>query len=112
MATCEVTGHPDSYGLGIRIAFYVQWFGMVVTSWALPSDALNLTFLNGLTTAATAVGLAINIGDLEPAEVLVVLILACGAIYFWFPVYLWRFCTCCRQWCKYVYLPACLPYLS
>lgn len=110
MASCEIPGHPDSYGLGIRAAFYLQWFGVIVTSWVLPSssDALNLRFLNSLTTAATAVGLAVNAGALQPAEVLVVLLLVCGALYLFVPVYLWRLATCCRQWCKYVclFLPA------
>lgn len=105
MAACQIPGHPDSYGLGIRIAFYVQWFGIIVTSWILPSDALNLMFLNGLTTAATAIGLAINIGNLQPAEILVVLLLVCGALYAFVPLYAWKMCTLCRKWCEYSSCP-------
>lgn len=105
MAACQISGHPDSYGLGIRLAFYLQWFGMILASCILPSAALNLQFLNSLTIAAAAIGLAINIGVLQPAEILVVLLLVCGALYFFVPVYSWKMCTLCRQWCKYVYLP-------
>lgn len=115
--TCEIPGHPDTYGLGIRLAFYVQWFGLVVlTSCSAgigAAAALELHFLHGLTTAAAAVGLAININNgLAPAEVLVVLVLACGALYFWVPVYVWRLATCCRQWCKYVCSTPFFPFSS
>lgn len=77
--------------------------GIIIAAWTLPSEALHLRFLNGLTTAATAIGLAINIGDLQPAEILVVLLLVCGALYFFVPIYVWRACTLCRQWCMYAY---------
>lgn len=98
MAACHITGHPDTYGLGIRIAFYIQWFGMIFASWLPESDALNLKFLNGLTIAATSVGLALDLGTLQPAEIYVVLLLVCGTLYFLVPVYLWRLITCCHPW--------------
>lgn len=98
MATCHIQGHPDAYGLGIRIAFYLQWFGMIIASWLLEADALNLQLLNALTVAATSVGLALDMAALQPAEVYVALLLACGTLYFLVPVFLWRLLSCCRPW--------------
>lgn len=98
MAACQIPGHPDTYGLGIRISFYIQWFGMIITCWYSESDALNLKFLNALTILATSIGLALNLTDLQPAEVYVVLLLLCGTIYFMVPIYLWRVLTCCHSW--------------
>ncbi|KAK7739160.1 hypothetical protein SLS53_005796 [Cytospora paraplurivora] len=98
MTTCQITGHPDTYGVGIRTAFYLQWFGVIITSWILESDALNLTFLNALTIATTLAGLAMNLADLQPSEIHVVLLLVCGALYFSLPLYIWRLATCCRPW--------------
>lgn len=98
MTTCQIPGHASSFGLGIRIAFYLQWFGMIITCWFLESDALNLKFLNGLTVLATSIGLAVNLGVLQPAEIYVVLLLVCGTLYFLVPVNLWRVLTCCHPW--------------
>lgn len=98
MAACQISANASSYGVGIRIAFYLQWFGMIITSWVLESDALNLRFINALTTAATSIGLVLNLGRLQPVETYIVLMLACGSLYFAVPVYLWRLVTCCRPW--------------
>lgn len=98
MATCQITGHADVYGLGIRTAFYIQWFGMILAYWLLESDALNLQLLNVLTVAAVSVGLAIDVTNLQPAEVYVTLLLTCGTLYFLAPVFLWQILTCWRPW--------------
>lgn len=98
MALCHVSENSDTYGVGIRIAFYLQWFGMIVTSWALESDALNLKLINALTTAATSVGLILNLERLQSVEIYIVLLLACGTLYFTVPIYFWRLVTCCRPW--------------
>lgn len=98
MAACHIPVNSDSYGVGIRIAFYLQWFGMIVASWALESDALNLKFINALTTAATSIGLVLNLSRLQPVEIYIVLLLTCGTLYFTVPIYLWRLVTCCRPW--------------
>lgn len=93
MATCKILGHPDTYGVGIRTAFYLQWFGVIITSWLRESDALNLKFVNVLTVAATTAGLALNLDDLQPSETYVVLLLLCGMLYFSVPICLWRLAT-------------------
>lgn len=98
MATCQIPGHADAYGLGIRIAFYLQWFGMIIGSWLLEADPLNLKLLNGLTVAAVSVGLALDMGALQPAEVYIALLLVCGTLYFLVPVFLWRVLSCFRPW--------------
>lgn len=98
MAPCQIPGHPESYGLGIRLALYLQWFGMILAAWLSPADALNFKFLHTLTVTAVVAGLALDTPQLQPAEVYVVLLLACGALYFFVPVWLWRSLTCCRPW--------------
>ncbi|KAF3760552.1 hypothetical protein M406DRAFT_222866, partial [Cryphonectria parasitica EP155] len=95
---CQIQGHPDAYGLGIRIAFYLQWFALIISCWLSDGDALNLKFLNALTIAATSIGLALNLSTLQPVEVYVILLLVCGTLYFQVPVFLWRVVTCCRPW--------------
>lgn len=98
MAACHIPVNSGSYGVGIRIAFYLQWFGMIVTSWALESGALNLRLINALTAAATSIGLVLNLNKLQPVEIYIVLLLTCGTLYFAVPIYLWRLVTCCRPW--------------
>ncbi|KAG6359444.1 hypothetical protein INS49_012965 [Diaporthe citri] len=98
MALCHIPVDSGTYGVGIRIAFYLQWSGMIVTSWALESDALNLKLINALTIAATSVGLILNLNRLQPVEIYIVLLLTCGTLYFTVPIYLWRLVTCCRPW--------------
>lgn len=98
MATCQIPGHPGSYGLGIRLAVYIQWFGMIFAAWLSTADALNFKFLHTLTVTAVIAGLALEAADLQPAEVYVVLLLACGALYSLVPVWMWRLLTCCRPW--------------
>lgn len=98
MAACHIPVDSGTYGVGIRIAFYLQWFGMIITSWALESDALNLKFINALATAATSIGLVLNLEMLQPVEIYIALLLTCGALYFTVPIYLWRPVTCCRPW--------------
>ncbi|KAJ0119332.1 hypothetical protein J7T55_013570 [Diaporthe amygdali] len=92
--------HVDAgnYGVGIRIAFYLQWFGMIITSWLFESDAINLHFINAVTTAAMSIGLVLNLERLQPVEIYIVLLLACGTLYFTVPIYLWRLVTSCRPW--------------
>ncbi|KAI3391957.1 hypothetical protein diail_6395 [Diaporthe ilicicola] len=98
MSQHKIRANAGIYGLGIRVTFYLQWFGMIITSWVLESDALNLKFINALTTAATSVGLVLNLGELRSVEIYIVLLLTSGALYFAVPVYLWRLMTCCRPW--------------
>lgn len=98
MTVCELHVDAGSYGVGVRIAFYLQWFGMIITSWLLEADAINLQFVNAVTTAATSIGLFLNLEKLQPVEIYIVLLLACGTLYFTVPVYLWRLVTCCRPW--------------
>ena len=80
MAACQIPANSGSYGVGVRVAFYLQWFGITVTSWALESDALNLKLINALTTAATSIGLVLNLDELQPVEIYIVLLLTCGAL--------------------------------
>lgn len=99
MTTCSVPVNSGAYGIGIRIAFYLQWFGMIITTWAPRPDTLNfLNFNNVLTTAATSIGLVMNLERLEPVEIYIVLLLTCGTLYFTIPTYIWRLMTCCRPW--------------
>lgn len=96
---CDLAGHPDLYGLGIRLAFYLQWVALaLIPSLSVP-DALNMNFLHTFTVSATAAGLICHLNDatLQPVEVyIVILLLTTATLYFLIPVYLWRAVTCCH----------------
>ncbi|POS75543.1 hypothetical protein DHEL01_v206070 [Diaporthe helianthi] len=99
MANCPFPVNSGAYGIGIRLAFYLQWFGMTITAWAPGSETLKLlNFINVLTTAATSIGLVMNLETLQPVEIYIVLLLTSGTLYFTIPTYLWRLVTCCRPW--------------
>lgn len=97
MAACALPGHPDLYGLGIRLAFYLQWFALALLPSVSVPDALNMTFLHTFTVAATIAGLVFHLGSLQPVEIYILLLLLSTApLYFLVPVYLWRAATACN----------------
>ncbi|XXH02416.1 COP9 signalosome (CSN) subunit [Hypoxylon texense] len=55
--TCHIDGHPDIYGLGIRLGFYLQWYGAILASWLAPGEVRPLRHTNAVFLAATLVSL-------------------------------------------------------
>lgn len=100
MATCQYSAQPDMYGLGIRVAFYVQWFGFMILDWFAENDLHDVRFLGLLLSAAGALGLIIQLaGDhLRAGEIYVVLLLIAGYYFFLVPVYIWKALTLCNPY--------------
>ena len=96
MADCGFEGNTDMYGLGIRIGFYLQWFGTIIANWIARSEVEGLRFSNSLFVFATFLALVIQTikNTLKPVEIYIILLLTFGG-YLWFvPLFLWRGITC------------------
>ncbi|TWU70921.1 hypothetical protein ED733_000897 [Metarhizium rileyi] len=98
MATCFVQAKPEMYGVGIRVAFYLQWFGSLWFNYAdqvvLPDLRLSGLCLSGSMTLAVLIKSAER--GLQPSEMYVMIVLATGSCMFLVPVYAWRAMTGCR----------------
>lgn len=95
-STCGFTGNSDMYGLGIRIGFYLQWFGTILANWIAKSEVPGMRFSNSLFVAATFLALVIQTAHaaLRPVEIYIILLLTFGAYWYLVPLYLWRLITC------------------
>ncbi|KAL9073481.1 MAG: hypothetical protein Q9161_002902 [Pseudevernia consocians] len=73
MAVCAIDGNTDMYGIGIRIGFYLQWYGAIFASWLAPSEVETLRFTITIYIAATFVALiaqvARDVDNLDVVEV-------------------------------------------
>lgn len=98
---CQVQGKPQLYGLGIRVAFYVHWFGALVAEYLEFADDSSTRLLGLLLSAAAFLGLVIQITleALQPADIFIVLLLAAGIYLALVPLYFWKALTCFnRHW--------------
>ena len=96
VATCPLPGEPGMYGLGIRVAFYIQWFGLVLVEYMDETELADIRLISVLSSAAASLSLVIraSMGELQPADVYIVLLLASGIYIFHVPLYIWRALTC------------------
>jgi hypothetical protein len=96
MSACGFSGNPNMYGLGIRVGFYLQWFGIILASWIARSQVPGMRFANSLFVAATFLALVIQTAKemLRPVETYIVLLLIFGIYLYFVPVYIWRLLTC------------------
>jgi hypothetical protein len=101
-SVCPTTrpGRPDMYGLGIRVAFYIQWFGIIVVEYLNEGMLADIRLLGFLLAAATFLGLVIQtaLDHLIPAEIYLVLLLAISPYVFAVPFWLWKGFTCCHPY--------------
>ncbi|KAF2639521.1 hypothetical protein P280DRAFT_402131 [Massarina eburnea CBS 473.64] len=92
MAVCKFEANSDMYGLGIRLAYYLQWYGMILASWIAPSEVKSLAFSNDIFVAATFLALIIetagHVDRIQPVEIYIVLLLTFGAYIALVPIYL------------------------
>lgn len=90
------------YGLGIRLGFYLQWFGVILAAWIARGEVRGLWFANDFFVAATFLALVIqvsrNVQSLQVVEVYIILLLMFGAYLYVVPVYIWRFLTRCNPY--------------
>ena len=100
MAVCVIDGNTDMYGIGIRIGFYLQWYGAIFASWLAPSEVETLRFTITVFIAATFVALiaqvARDVDGLDVVEVYIILLLTFGYFLFLVPLYTWRLLTRCN----------------
>ncbi|KAN0080492.1 hypothetical protein V8E54_003696 [Elaphomyces granulatus] len=97
MTSCVINGNSDMYGLGIRVGFYLQWYGAILASWIAPSEINALRFSNSLFVGATFLALIIQTAEseLQPVEIYIILLLAFGYYLYFVPLFLWRLVTGC-----------------
>lgn len=97
MTACVINGDSDMYGLGIRIGFYLQWYGAILASWIAPSEINAMRFSNSLFVAATFLALIVQTAksELQPVEIYIVLLLTFGYYLYFVPLFLWRLVTGC-----------------
>ncbi|KAH7121607.1 hypothetical protein EDB81DRAFT_666474 [Dactylonectria macrodidyma] len=95
---CPTIGRPDMYGLGIRIAFYIQWLAAVIIEYFDEDDLPDLRFLGALFSAAATTSLVVQISrdDLEPMDIYITLLLGIGVFFFAMPLHVWRAVTRCN----------------
>ncbi|KAM0333971.1 hypothetical protein ACHAQA_000989 [Verticillium albo-atrum] len=99
MASCQVRGRPDLYGIGIRVAFYIQWFGALIAEYIEIADIGDIRLLGLLLSAATLVGVVVaqlTAASLAPVDVYIVLLLVTGLYLPLVPLYLCKALTCCH----------------
>ncbi|KAF2732962.1 hypothetical protein EJ04DRAFT_578030 [Polyplosphaeria fusca] len=99
MTVCRFSGNADMYGLGIRLGYYLQWYGGVLAAWIAPTEVNPFRFSIDLFVAATFLALIIltaqDVDSLQPVETYIVLLLMFGAYLALVPIYFWRLLTCC-----------------
>jgi len=87
------------YGLGIRLGYYLQWYGVILARWIAPSEVKAIGFSIDLFVAATFLALIIltanDVESLQPVETYIVLLLMFGSYLVLVPIYLWRLLTAC-----------------
>jgi hypothetical protein len=102
MAVCTFEGNSDMYGLGIRLGYYLQWYGAILARWIAPSEVKALAFSIDMFVSASFLALIIlttgNIDSLQPAETYIVLLLMFGSYLALVPIYLWRLLTACNPY--------------
>ncbi|KAK3327444.1 hypothetical protein B0T19DRAFT_484554 [Cercophora scortea] len=114
VSPCPIAGNPQLYGLGIRIAFYLLWLGILVSNLLIEEGtgvrvlrAAHLVF-----SSAVVLGLAMSAAAASTAamtlvapEVYVMILLVSTTAYFLVPLYLFRLASGCRpEWDPLAYV--------
>jgi hypothetical protein len=86
------------YGLGIRLGYYLQWYGGIFASLLAPEEVPGARFALGLFISATFLALVIQTVQhgLYEVEIYIILLLTFGAYLFIIPSLLWRLATGCQ----------------
>ncbi|KAF2258558.1 hypothetical protein CC78DRAFT_526147 [Lojkania enalia] len=99
---CGFEGNQDMYGMGIRIGYYLQWYGAILASWIAPEESQGLRIANSLFVTATFLALVIltvranTPEDIPIVETYIILFLAFGSYLVLVPIYIWRLFTGCN----------------
>ena len=101
MSACGFSGNTDMYGLGIRIGFYLQWYGTILATWIAKSEVPGMRLANSLFVSTTFLALVIQIvrNNLRPVKIYIILLLTFGAYLYFVPLYIWRLLIgCTPRW--------------
>ncbi|KAK0702972.1 hypothetical protein B0T26DRAFT_876163 [Lasiosphaeria miniovina] len=92
---CNYGGNPDMYGLGVRMGFYLQWFGIVIAAWMAKSEVPGLRLVHSFFVSAAFLALILQASwnTIRPIDTYIMLLLTYGSYYCYLPVYLWRLVT-------------------
>jgi hypothetical protein len=101
-SSCETPGNSDMYGIGIRLGYYLQWFGSILAAWIAQGEVNSLRLTNLFFVTATFMALLIQVarghssrdGGLEAPEIYIILLMTFGSSWSLVPILLWRFLTC------------------
>ncbi|KAI9150389.1 hypothetical protein HJFPF1_10155 [Paramyrothecium foliicola] len=100
MSVCESQAHSELYGLGIRIAFYIQWFGALTLQFLDESELADVRLLGLCLSGGMTIALVAQVANdkLEASEIYVMILLAAGIWIFLVPLYLWRAISVCSPY--------------
>jgi len=101
MDSCQFPGTSDMYGVGIRVGFYMQWYGKILASWIAKSEARSLRLSGSFFVAATFLALCLQSAkkSLRPVEIYIILLLTFGGYLYLVPLWIWRLATgCTPRW--------------
>ncbi|KAF1993652.1 hypothetical protein P154DRAFT_540210 [Amniculicola lignicola CBS 123094] len=99
ISTCLLSGNADMYGLGIRIGYYLQWFGLMFAAWLCPEEVQTLRLTHTFFVAATFLAVLTQVpkaGNLDVVEIYIILLFTFGSSLSLLPVLLWRIAVRCR----------------
>lgn len=87
---------------GIRIGYYLQWYGAILAAWIAPEESQGLRIANSLFVTATFLALVIMTvrnhkpEDMPIVETYIILFLTFGSYLVLVPIYIWRIFTGCN----------------
>ncbi|ORY09095.1 hypothetical protein BCR34DRAFT_383813 [Clohesyomyces aquaticus] len=98
--TCDFPGNGDMYGLGIRVGYYLQWYGVLIAAWICPREVPTLRLTNTFFVASTFLALLTQVpkqANLEVVEIYITLLFTFGSSLYLLPILLWRIVTRCHS---------------
>ncbi|KAF2186027.1 hypothetical protein K469DRAFT_573958 [Zopfia rhizophila CBS 207.26] len=99
---CGFEGNADMYGMGIRIGYYLQWYGTILAAWIAPEESQGLRIANSLFVTATFFAFVIltirghSPEEMPIVETYIILFLTFGSYLVLVPIYVWRIFTGCN----------------
>lgn len=98
--TCNFPGNSDMYGLGIRVGYYLQWYGGLIAAWICPLEIPTLRMTYSFFVASTFLALLIQVteeANIQVVEIYITLLFTFGSSLLLLPILLWRIVTRCRS---------------
>ncbi|KAG4436666.1 hypothetical protein IFR05_007845 [Cadophora sp. M221] len=97
MVVCSFSGNADMYGLGIRLGFYLQWYGTILATWVARHEVTGMRLYSFFFVVAMFLALIIqtNRNNLRPVEIYIILLLTFGGYLHFVPLYVWRLLVGC-----------------